>query len=192
MRCSVSYKSKVAMVLGCIGLVSCSAIPDVTHQGQPTGTTAQSRHSGATPSLVCVVQPGDPSNGQEKTAGSGAEIGRRIQQSVQLAGSKTLMIQGGTGQPSAECLRRGGTHVLETRIAHYEDNMTGWSGKPDRIELQLRLSLASEPASVRQISYEAKSNVVASAFMEWGNAKPVSLLKGDFDHLVSRLLRDIR
>ena len=102
------------------------------------------------------------------------------------------MIQGDTGQPSAECLRRGGTHVLETRIAHYEDNMTGWSGKPDRIELQLRLSLASEPASVRQISYEAKSNVVASAFMEWGNAKPVGLLKGDFDHLVSRLLRDIR
>mgnify|MGYP006168244133 CR=1 FL=1 len=107
MRCSVSYKSKVAMVLGCIGLVSCSAIPDVTHQGQPTGTTAQSRHSGATPSLVCVVQPGDPSNGQEKAAGSGAEIGRRILQSVQQAGSKTLMIQGDTGQPSAECLRRG-------------------------------------------------------------------------------------
>ena len=192
MRCSVSYQSKAAAVLSCIGLISCSAIPDVTQQGQPAGATAQPLQSGAAQSLVCVVQPGDPTNGQEKYPGGGVEIGRRVEQSVQQAGSKTLTIQSDTGQPSAECLRRGGTHVLETRIAHYEDNVTGWSGKPDRIELQLRLSLASQPSSLRQVSYEAKSNVVASAFVEWGNAKPVSLLKGDFDHLVSRLLRDVR
>lgn len=188
----MSYISKAATVLSCIGLISCSAIPDVTHQGQATGATMQPLRSGATQSLVCVMQPGDPTNGQEKYPGSGAEIGRRIEQSVKQAGWKTLTIQGETGQLSAECLRRGGTHLLEIRINHYEDNMTGWSGKPDRIELQLRLSLASQPASVRQVNYEAKSNVVASAFVEWGNAKPVSLLKGDFDHLVSRLLRDAR
>lgn len=192
MRFAVTYKSKVAVLLSCVGLISCSAIPDVTYQGAPSGATAQPVYSGGAQPLVCVVQPGDTANRQEQNRGSGAEIGLRVQQSVQKAGWKTLAIRGDTGPTSAECLRRGGTHVLETLIAHYEDNMTGWSGNPDRIELQLRLSLASQPASVRQVSYEAKSNVVASAFVEWGNAKPVSLLKGDFDHLVSRLLRDVR
>jgi hypothetical protein len=190
MEFQVGYSSKVAVVLSCIGLVSCSAVPDVTNQSKPTGATSQPFHSATTQSLVCVVHPGDQANGQERYPGSGAEIGQRIEKSVQQAGWQTVAITGDAGQSAAECMRRGGTHLLETRVAHYEDNNTGWSGKPDRIELQLRLSPASQPAQARQISYEAKSNVVASAFIEWGNAKPVSLLKGDFDHLVNRLLSD--
>lgn len=192
MECQVNYSGKTVLVLSCVGLISCSAVPVVTPQTQPSGVTSQAIHSATTKSLVCVAHPGDPTNGQERYPGSGAEIGQRIEKSVQQAGWQTVAIKGDAAQSAAECMRRGGTHLLETRVAHYEDNNTGWSGKPDRIELQLRLSPASQPAKVRQISYEARSNLVASAFMEWGNAKPVSLLKGDFDHLVNRLLHEAR
>ena len=188
----MSYLGKTVLVMSCVGLISCSAVPVVTQQTQPTGATSQAIHGVTTKSLVCVVHPGDQANGQERYTGSGAEIGQRIEKSVQQAGWQTVAIKGNAGQSSAECMRRGGTHLLENRVAHYEDNMTGWSGNPDRIELQLRSSPASQPAQARQVSYEARSNLVASAFVEWGNAKPVSLLKGDFDHLVSSLLRDSR
>ena len=188
----MNYLGKSVLVLSCVGLISCSAVPVVTQQTQPTGATSQAIHSASTKSLVCVAHPGDPSNGQEKYPGSGAEIGQRVEKAVQQAGWQTVAIKGDAGQLAAECTRRGGTHVLETRVAHYEDNLTGWSGNPDRIELQLRLSPASQPAQVRQVSYEARSNLLASAIAEWGNAKPVSLLKGDFDSLVSRLLSDAR
>lgn len=192
MEFQVNYLGKSVLMMSCVGLISCSAVPVVTQQTPPTGATSQAIHSATTKSLVCVAHPGDPSNGQEKYPGSGAEIGQRVEKSVQQAGWQTVAIKGDAGQSAAECTRRGSTHLLETRVAHYEDNVTGWSGKPDRIELQLRLSPASQPAQARQISYEARSNLVASAFVEWGNAKPVSLLKGDFDHLVKRLLSDAR
>jgi hypothetical protein len=188
----VNYLGKTVLVLSCVGLISCSAVPVVTHQTPPTGTTSQAIQSATTKSLVCVAHPGDQANGQERYPGSGAEIGQRVEKAVQQAGWQTVAIKGDAGQSAAECTRRGGTHLLEIRVSHYEDNMTGWSGKPDRIELQLRLSPASQPAQARQVSYEARSNLVASAFAEWGNAKPVALLKGDFDHLVNRLLRDSR
>lgn len=142
--------------------------------------------------MVCVVHPGDHAHGQERFPGSGAEIGQRVEKAVQQAGWQAVAILGEAAQSAAECTRRGGNHVLETRVAHCEDNLTGWSGNPDWIELQLRLSPASQPAQVRQVSYEARSNLLASAVAEWGNAKPVSLLKGDFDHLVKRLLSDAR
>ena len=188
----MNYLSKAAVVLSCMGLISCGAIPEVTHQSQPTGATPQQLRSPQAKSLVCVVYPDDSAHGQEKYPGSGAEIGLRIQQAVEGAGWSTLTLKGDAAQATTGCLRRGGTHLLETVVAHYEDNNTGWSGKPDRIELQMRLSLVSQPASARIVSYEAKSNVAASAVLEWGNAKPVSLLKGDFDHLVKKLLRDVR
>ena len=192
MELQVRSLGKTVLVLSCVGLISCSAVPVVTHQTQPTGATSQAIHSATSKSLVCVAYPGDPTNGQERHPGSGAEIGQRVEKSVQQAGWQTVAIRGDAGQSVAECMRRGGTHLLETRVAHYEDNVTGWSGRPDRIELQLRLSPASQPAQARQVGYEARSNLVASAFVEWGNAKPVSLLKGDFDSLVSRLLSDAR
>jgi hypothetical protein len=192
MEIQMNYLGKSVLVLSCVGLISCSAVPVVTQQTQPTGATSQAIHSASTKSLVCVAHPGDPSNGQEKYPGSGAEIGQRVEKAVQQAGWQTVAIKGDAAQSAAECTRRGGSHVLETRVAHYEDNLTGWSGKPDRIELQLRLSPASQPAQARQVSYEARSNLLASAVAEWGNAKPVSLLKGDFDHLVNRLLSDAR
>jgi hypothetical protein len=192
MEYPVNYLGKTVLVMSCVGLISCSAVPVVTQQTQPTGAASQAIHSAKTKSLVCVAHPGDPTNGPERFPGSGAEIGQRVEKAVQQAGWQTVAIKGDAAQSAAECTRRGGTHVLATRVAHYEDNLTGWSGKPDRIELQLRLSPASQPAQARQVSYEARSNLLASAVAEWGNAKPVSLLKGDFDHLVKRLLSDGR
>lgn len=192
MEFDMSCVGRTVLLLSCVGLISCSAVPVVTHQTQPTGATPQAIHGSTTKSLVCVVHPGDQSNGRERYTGSGAEIGQRIERSVQQAGWQTVAINAVAGPSAAECMRRGGAHLLETRVTHYEDNLTGWSGNPDRIELQLRLSPASQPAQARQVSFDARSNLVASAFVEWGNAKPVSLLKGDFDHLVSSLLRDAR
>ncbi|PUE52498.1 hypothetical protein B9Z49_01390 [Limnohabitans sp. 2KL-51] len=192
MEFQVNYLGKTVLILSCVGLISCSAVPVVTQQTQPTGATSQAIHSATTKSLVCVVHPGDQAHGQEKYPGSGAEIGQRVEKAVQQAGWQTVAIKVDAGQSAAECTRRGGTHLLETRVTHYEDNLTGWTLNPDRIELQLRLSPASQPAQVRQVSYEARSNLLASAIVEWGNAKPVSLLKGDFDSLVSRLLSDAR
>jgi hypothetical protein len=128
-------------------------------------------------------------NGQEKYPGSGADLGARVVQAVKQAGLPAALVR---GDASTACQCSGATHVLQTVVGRYEDNYTGYSGNPDRIELQLRLSLLGQPASVKEVSYAASSNLVASAFLEWGNAKPLSLLKTDFDDRVKSLLLGIR
>jgi hypothetical protein len=183
------YAKIMLGLLAGVGLISCGAIPDVGQQSQPTGAVAQPERGAATKTLVCVLQPNDAVNGQEKYPGSGADLGARVLQSVKQAGLPAALLR---GDASTACQGSGATHVLQTVVGRYEDNYTGYSGNPDRIELQLRLSLLGQPASVKEVSYAASSNLVASAFLEWGNAKPLSLLKTDFDDRVKSLLLGIR
>jgi hypothetical protein len=75
-------------------------------------------------------------------------------------------------------------------IVHYEDRVTGWSGKPDRIELKLMFYAFSQAERKKSIIYEAKSNIIYSTFFEWGNAKPTALLGQDFEELLRKLLRN--
>jgi hypothetical protein len=98
MEFQVNYLGKTLLVLSCVGLISCSAVPVVTQQTPPTGATSQAIPSATTKSLVCVVHPGDQAHGQEKYPGSGAEIGQRVEKAVQQAGWQTVAIKGDAGQ----------------------------------------------------------------------------------------------
>ncbi|MEN9727079.1 MAG: hypothetical protein RL434_1445 [Pseudomonadota bacterium] len=179
-----------ACALGVGLLTACVSSPDIVGQSKPSGATASELRGNQSGRVVCVGYPADQSFKQDRYEGSGAEIGERVRLAVERAGQTAMSVRAGT-DAIAECSRLGGTFLLRVEVDHYEDNYTGWSGKPDRIELRLRLALNSQPDRTRDISYEAKSNFLTSAALEWGNAKPVSLLRDDFDYLVLRMFRDL-
>lgn len=173
-------------------LSGCVAVPDVTNQSRATGADTAKFRSAAKSASVCMVALPDQSFDGEVYEGSGAALTQRLRDAVKSAGWSSVLIPESGESSQKSCTALGGDVLFETIVERYEDNVTGWSGKPDRIELQLRVSLASNPELKREIFFDAKSNVTASAFFEWGNAKPTDLLKSDFDYSVDRLLRDLR
>lgn len=143
---------------------------------------------GATNEGICIVTPVDASFDGERYSQSGAEIAKRVAQAIRRTNQIALIISWSSNQDQSGCNQRGIGYILTPTIVHYEDNYTGWSGKPDRIVLTLSIAKADDPTQTRAIDFEARSNLLASAILEWGNAKPTALLREDFDFAVSKLL----
>jgi hypothetical protein len=175
-----------------IFLAGCVAVPDVTNQSRATGVSAEKFRTAAESASVCMMNLPDQSFGGEVYAGSGSALTQRIQSAIKSAGWSVVRIPDSGESLNKACAKHGSEIVFETIVDRYEDNLTGWSGKPDRIGLLLRVNLASNPEQKREIFFDAKSNVAASGLLEWGNAKPTELLKEDFDYSVNRLLRELR
>ena len=83
--------------------------------------------------------------------------------------------------------RSGGfNYLVAPAIAHWEDRATEWSGRPDRIEIELRTLRTSDGATVALASIEGRSRWATmggdspedllaepiSAYVEWLFAAP--------------------
>ena len=78
--------------------------------------------------------------------------------------------------------------MVTADIRHYENRASGWSGMPDKIEVQVNLGTTNELGESSSFVYNADSNMAASFFLEWGNAAPYQLLDADFKQAVQDLL----
>lgn len=136
---------------------------------------------------ICVVVPGDPSFEGHVYIGGGRLVGDRVGFFLKKADKPFRQVASG-GDTSALCAEKGTELILSPEILAYEDRATGWSGRPDRIEVRLTLSSSLAADKKRSVFYEAKSNVVASGLTEWGNANPTALLGSDFGAAIERLL----
>jgi hypothetical protein len=141
-------------------------------------------------SSVCILIPPDASFEGEQYPGSGREIGEVVRRSLDTLGRTSFLVSYPKEGALISCLERGASFQIEPKVLHYEDRFTGWSGKPDRIELKLMLSALKNTENQRSTYFEARSDVTHSAFFEWGNAKPTDLLKDDFTHAIRKLLRE--
>jgi hypothetical protein len=166
------------MVSGCI------STPVVISNFVPQGAHLKSAHGAA----ICLLVPQDASFENEQYPGSGDEIAGYIKDALHELGRTFRTVRGQLEGIKPACKDVDAGLALETQILHYEDRITGWSGRPDRIELKLVLFDVEHPSQKRSIYYEAKSNLLVSGLLEWGNARPSSLLGDDFSHAIRKLL----
>lgn len=178
-------KKFVSALLLAIGLAGCSALPVVTVQPVASGSSFAVEHS----AVICVLVPPDASFEGESYSGSGSEVAEKIRNALKNIGRPSRLVSQVQANALTICGEKEATLVLQPTILHYEDRVTGWSGKPDRVELKLSLYKFDQPDQKRSIFYEAKSSTMHSAFFEWGNARPSALLTEDFEHSVRKLLR---
>lgn len=165
-------------------LSGCVAIPVATVQ--PTASSAKVPVK--SDSVMCVIAPPDASFEGAVYSGSGREIAEKIQIALQKAGRQSRLVSQTQHDSILPCKEKGATHVVETAVLRYEDRATGWSGKPDRIELRISLYDFEQPHQRSTITYQAQSSMLASAFLEWGNAKPTALLGQDFEESINKLM----
>lgn len=168
-----------------IGLTGCSAFPVTTVQPVASGSNFAAEHS----AVICILVPPDASFEGESYSGSGGEIAEKIRDALDNFGRPSRLVSQIQANALTICREMETALVLQPTILHYEDRATGWSGKPDRVELKLSLYKLDQPDQKRSIFYEAKSNIMYSAHFEWGNARPSALLREDFEHSVRKLLR---
>lgn len=164
-------------------LTSCVAVP--TSQVVPIEGEYIPTKSKVAP--VCVVVPDDGSFDGRAYIGSGKLVAERVVATLDDIGMPSILVSSvETAQPPS-CVEAGSELRLDSQILAYENHVTGWSGKPDRIQVRLSLSLMAEPSRSRNAIYIAQSNLIASGFLEWGNADPTALLGRDFGKLVREL-----
>ena len=75
-------------------------------------------------------------------------------------------------------------YYVKPEILHWEDRVTEWSGKPDRIEIQIVIFDTATKREVANLSYTGKSK-----FATWGGDHPQDLLPEPTNHYVSSLYR---
>ncbi|MHC8354881.1 DUF4823 domain-containing protein [Pseudomonas sp. LB3P81] len=161
-------------------LTGCISIPDAE----------STKVSGATNLVVdqtpvCITTPNDPSFQQHVYVGAGKLIAEKVRLGVEKSGRSAFVIDDPAKAQVAGC-----QFMLDSQIIEYEDRATGWSGIPDRISLRLSLYPVTDPASQRTFTYIAKSSAMGSAFLEWGNANPTSLLQQQFADDVAALISE--
>lgn len=88
-----------------------------------------------------VAVKGDGGYGTKIKAGSGAKAQSAMVGSLQRYAKKVLAIRGSKSEaPAREEARRMGTEFLVyLMINNWEERATAWSGKPDRLEAEIRL-----------------------------------------------------
>lgn len=158
----------------------CVSVPDATSTTVTGTPSANANHS-----PICIKTPSDPSFQQHTYTGAGKLIAEKVRSGVEQTGRNAFLIDDKEKAQMAGC-----QFVLNPQIIEYEDRATGWSGMPDRISVRLDLSPIADPKSQRSITYTAKSSAMASAFLEWGNANPTSLLQQQFAKDVAALVSE--
>ncbi len=137
---------------------------------------------------VCVAVPADGSFESRVYTGSGRIVATRIEQALQASGTRSTMLGSAETDPAMSCRSRGGRFLVLPTIRHWEDRASGWSGLPDRIEIEVILEDLTGAEPRRGFVYEAHSGFLYSAFLEWGNIPPHKHLDRKFDRSVATLV----
>lgn len=138
--------------------------------------------------VICVLQPADASYFGDLSRGSGNHIAGIIRSSLRKTNQPSLQISQLDSNAHALCAERGANVFLKTDILHYEDRANGLFGKPDRVELRLSLYTLDDLDYRPSVIYEAQTNLLRSALLEWRNNKPTNLLGKDFEMAIWGLL----
>ena len=167
----------LVFTVGCIATPKTTVNPIIGYSGKFDGINK-----------ICVVVPSDSSFGNESYEGSGRNVAQKLSDSLSRIGFSSVLIKSTTDPETLSCSERGGNFILSIKILHYEDHATGWSGKPDRIEIKIAAYRPNETSIQRTVVFEAFSNVAASGLLEWGNPQPSELLDTNLDPVLRKLI----
>ncbi|WP_101758204.1 hypothetical protein [Oceanicoccus sp. KOV_DT_Chl] len=128
---------------------------------------------------ICIIFPEDGKFEGKAYKDSGLKVGEIIQGTV----AKHYQI---TNVSSLEACDK--PYIVTSEIKEYENRASGWSGIPDKIRVSVTIT-NTENNEASSFTYYADSNMAASAFLEWGNAAPYTLLDKEFRDQVENLLK---
>jgi hypothetical protein len=138
---------KLNWVIGATLLTGCISSPVVTPLPLPSGPKITVPGN----AIICVPVPPDAVFEGEPYPGSGDEIARQIMEGLEEVGRTTQLVKESYSNAKVLCKEKGVRLALEARIEHYEDRVTGWSGRPDRIELRRFLFEIDHPDQKRSM-----------------------------------------
>jgi hypothetical protein len=164
-------KSKLFIILLSALISGCVTVGDAVVSNSMKGLEIKK------PSSICIQMPSDGVFEGIKQKGSGEKVGEIVMSSIPKGISTVTVLK------ESECKN---AYILKSEILKYEDRLSGWSGKPDIIEVRVSL-LSVEGGKLNTFTYYADSNMLVSAFFEWGNSPPYKLLGGEFKNKVSGL-----
>ena len=102
--------------------------------------------------LALIVVPTDGAFEQIKYPGSGRQVARVVATAFAGQGVRVDLIESNQTARLEEA-----DYLVTPRIAHWEDRATEWSGRSDRIEIELRTQRARDGMMLNLGSVEGKS-----------------------------------
>ncbi len=136
--------------------------------------------------VLCLAIPNDASFEGYTYINSGQRVANKVNSS--LSDYYSIIPLGYNENIVSQCREIESEFMIYPEIVHYEDRATGWSGRPDIIEVKTTLTNL-KTLEKSSFIYSAKSNMVASGLFEWGNAAPCSLLGQKYKSQVLSLVK---
>ena len=132
---------------------------------------------------VVVLATSDGRYGEKVYEGTGSEVARRVRRALlrKLRYVETVPRMSVAGARQV-CLDRGARFLVVPEIHHWEDRATQWSGRLDRVEIDLTL-IDLDVDTRRRLRFEAHS-----AWLTFVNAPTIDLLDEEFEQAVLSLL----
>jgi len=159
-------------------------VPDM-----PKHTTETRSDEARSAKWICVLQPSDASYFGDVARDSGKAVAGIVRSSLQKIGIPSVQVHQVQTNAHADCQARGASRFLQISFLHYEDRSNQLFGKPDRIELKLTLYTVDDLDKRQSVVYEAQTNKLRRAILEWGNNNPTALLGDEFDKVVWQLVQ---
>lgn len=125
-------------------------------------------------SSVLVTLPADGSFEKTQYPGSGRQAARAVAAAFAKHARHVDIMGSTSGHDEQLAAARAGNFELlaAVLISHWEDRATEWSGRPDRIEVELRTIRVSDGATLNLGSVQGKSK-----WATWGGDSPEDLLE---------------
>lgn len=161
-------------------LTGCVSVPDISIEDKQGSIIVPTNES------VCLVTPSDGLFEGKTYRNSGIKVAEKISSSIRDAYTIVRVEKIGAGHLNG-CKNKDLRYVIYPEILEYEDRATGWSALPDKIRVKVNL-VDTSTSNASTFTYYADSNLVASAFLEWGNAAPHELLGEAFEQQIKDLL----
>lgn len=120
-------------------------------------TRGESMRAGAS---ALVALPEDGRFGQISYSGTGRQVARSVATALAKHCPRVDIMQN-TNAPLESARAGGFDYLITPRIIHWEDRATEWSGKPDRIEIELRTQAVKDGATVNLGSVEGRTGTFA-------------------------------
>ncbi len=134
-------------------------------------------------SVVCVVTPQNKEYEGYLYEQSGSIVAKITADALREKFSNIIIVNN-----VQECEIKNAKYSVVPDIIHWEDRVTGWTGRPDIVKIHIKAVDLNFKDNVTEVRFENSSNLVASAITEWGNRSPEILLDDGYKKAVLMLL----
>lgn len=132
--------------------------------------------------IVCVVKPENKEFDGYLFTNSGTAVAEKTAKALEQKFSQAVVVDS-----MEQCEVINANYMVAPTIAHWEDQATGWTARPDIIQIDLKASDLKNNAESSELTFTNRSNVGSSVFFEFGNTPPEKLLNEKYTEAVLKL-----